>query len=238
MLPILHFSRPASDRQLPATLPFSLRHDPLPAGRQFHLHDLQRGYAVGTARSVTANHRIEAFPWVELSLVEAGTLHVEGDDFALSAGPGEVLIVPRGSNVRWRHDGELRRIFMVFNGQAAERPMPAQPVKIDPAATLEPCNPPAASVLLTDTPTAHSNTQFKSGGCLRIGLWECTPYARKQVEPDYTELMVFYEGAVGFDTPTGGRFDVAAGEAILIPAGATNAWRNDVTVKKLFCILS
>jgi uncharacterized cupin superfamily protein len=57
------------------------------------------------------------------------------------------------------------------------------------------------------------------------------------VQPGYSELMYFYEGGVSFDTPSGERYEVKAGEAILIPAAATNAWRNAVAVKKLFCIL-
>lgn len=237
MPPILHFSNPHDTRRLPLETTFALPGDPLAEGRQFHVHDPQLGYAAGSASALDTDLRIDAYPWVELSLIEVGTLHVQGEGFELSLGPGEALVMPRGARLRWRHEGELRRLFMAFDGRASQGPMPAQPLKIDPDGELAPSSPPAASVLLSDTPSAHSRTLFESGG-LRIGIWRCTPYARRLVEPAYCELMYFYAGAVAFATPAGAHYQVRAGEAILIPAGASNAWRSEVAVKKLFCILS
>lgn len=238
MTSIVHFIQPASARCLPDEPVAALANDPLAVGRHVHLRQQQQGCCSGVASSPQADLAIRDYPWVELSIVEAGTLHIEGDDYRLTVSAGEVLVVPRGANLRWRHEGEVRRIFMVFDGAASQGDMPARALKIEPHAELQACNPPAAEVLLTPAPLAHSHTQFQSGGCLRIGIWSCTPYARRQVEPGYSELMYFYEGRVRFDTPAGERYQVSAGEAILIPAGATNAWSNDVAVKKLFCILS
>jgi uncharacterized cupin superfamily protein len=31
---------------------------------------------------------------------------------------------------------------------------------------------------------------------------------------------------------------VSAGEVVMVPAGATNAWASEQTVRKVFCILS
>ncbi|TBU79717.1 hypothetical protein DNK06_11540 [Pseudomonas daroniae] len=238
MSPIVHFTQPESERRLLTETPVPLHDDPFAAGRRVHFHEPRQGYVAGVASDRDAERRIEDYPWVELCIVEAGTLHIEGDGYALSVSAGEALVIPRGANLGWTHQGELRRIFVVFTGAASSGDMPARAVKIDPHADLQPCNPPSASVLLTPEPVAHSHTQFESGGCLRIGIWRCSPYARQQVEPGYSELMYFYQGRVRFDTPTGERYRVHAGEAILIPAGAANAWRNDVAVKKLFCILS
>lgn len=237
MIPIVHFTQPESTRLLPDEVASTLLDDPLSKGRHVHFQARQQGYVSGVASAVTVDQSIGAFPWVELSIIEAGTLQVEGDGYALTLSAGEILLVPRGAKLRWKHDGELRRIFVAFTAVGSLGEMPARAVKIDPHAALQPCSPPSAEVLLTPEPVAHSHTQFDSGDCLRIGIWSCTPYARRQVEPGYSELMYFYEGGVSFATPSGERYEVKAGEAILIPAGATNAWRNDVAVKKLFCIL-
>lgn len=237
MIPIVHFTQPESTRRLPDEVASTLLDDPLSEGRHVHFQDPQQGYVSGVASTAAIDQHISAFPWVELSIIEAGTLQVEGDGYTLTLSAGEILVVPRGAKLRWKHDGELRRIFVAFTAAGSLGEMPARAVKLDPHAELQSCSPPSAEVLLTPQPVAHSHTQFESDDCLRIGIWSCTPYARRQVKPGYSELMYFYEGSVSFDTPSGECYAVKAGEAILIPAGATNAWRNDVAVKKLFCIL-
>ncbi|SDI01820.1 Predicted enzyme of the cupin superfamily [Pseudomonas flavescens] len=238
MIPIVHFAQPAAARRLPDETASRLIDDPLAEGRHVHFQEPRQGYVTGVARAMDSDRSFSDYPWVELSIIEAGTLHIEGDGYALTVSAGETLVVPRGANLRWWHHGELRRIFVAFNGPASLGDMPARALKIDAHAGLQPCRPPSAEVLLTPEPVARSHTQFASGGCLRIGIWSCTAYARRQVEPGYSELMYFYEGSVAFATPGGKRYEVKAGEAILIPAGASNAWRNDVAVKKLFCILA
>src|SRR5690606_34675619 len=124
--------------------------------------------------------------WVELGIVEAGELTLRGDGFDLALKAGDCFVVPRGVRVRWQHRGLLRRVFMAFPGLAPGNDMPTRPVKIDLLSTLQACSPPAANVLLTPTPQAWSITLFSTSN-LRIGLWQCEPYARKQVEPGYSE---------------------------------------------------
>lgn len=235
MPPILHYSHPHSDRQMPRAA-FALQGDPLAAGRVVHFHDAVNGYAVGSSVSVDANLLIEDFPWVELGVVEAGELTLQGDGFHLELKAGDCFVVPRGVDVRWHHRGPLRRIFMAFPGLAPSNEMPLKPLKIDLSLELPPCNPPPASVLLTDTPKAWSQTLFASAN-LRIGLWACEPYARKQVEPGYSELMFILEGAVTLTSDQGEPYRVRAGEVVMVPSGATNAWVSDETVRKVFCIL-
>lgn len=236
MPPILHYPKPFSDRQL-ARAAYALRNDPLAAGRAVHFHDPGQGYAVGTSQSTGANLLIEDFPWVELGIVEAGELTLEGAGFRLVLKPGDCFVVPKGVAVRWQHRGTLRRLFMAFPGLVASTDMPTKPLKIDFSLALPPCSPPAANVLLTATPQAWSQTLFSSAN-LRIGLWQCAAYARKQVEPGYSELMFILEGAVTLTPEQGNACRVGAGEAVMVPAGATNAWTSEETVRKVFCILS
>lgn len=233
---IVHYSHPHTDRQLPC-VPFALQGDPLVAGRVINLHDPVQGYAAGSSVSTGVNLLIEAFPWVELSVIEAGELHVQGEGFDLHLSAGDCFIVPRGARVRWRHHGQLRRLFMAFPGLSDCADMPARPIGIDLSRPLAPSNPPAASVLLTATPKAWSETLF-SVASLRIGLWQCEAYARKQVEPDYTELMFILEGSVTLQAEQGDSYRVRAGETVIVPRGATNAWTSEETVRKVFCIFS
>lgn len=233
---LLHYSHPHTDRQLPCA-PFALPDDPLAAGRVINLHDPEQGYAAGSSASTGANLLIEAFPWVELGVIEAGELHLQGEGFDLRLRAGDCFVVPRGMRVRWQHHGPLRRLFMAFPGLSGRTGMPASPVRIDLSQPLAPTNPPAASVLLTATPKAWSQTLFSVAN-LRIGLWQCEAYARKQVEPDYSELMFILEGAVTLKTAQGESYHVRAGETVIVPRGNTNAWTSEESVRKVFCIVS
>lgn len=236
MPPILHYSQSLTDRDLPCAA-YALQGDPLAAGRVIHFHEPQQGFVTGSSESVGANLLIEAFPWVELGIVERGELRLQGDGFDLQLSAGDCFVVPRGVSVRWHHRGQLRRLFMAFPGLEACADMPRLPIKLDLTQTLAPCNPPAANVLLTPTPKAWSETLFSAAN-LRIGLWQCEAYARKQVEPSYSELMFILEGAVTLTAENEDRYVVRAKETVVVPKGATNAWSSEETVRKVFCILS
>lgn len=233
--PILHFSNPRECRTLPV-LESSLRDDPLGIGRVINLHDPDGRYAVGSCTSEGVDTQLDGFPWVELSIVEAGEVHLQGDGFDLRLFGGDCVVVPRGANLRWRHAGQLKRVFMAFPALEASTQMPLVPLKLDLAQPLSPCNPPAAGVLLTPAPCAWSQTLF-TAGALRIGLWQCDAYTRRQVEPGYSELMFILQGAVTLTADHGDHYRVEAGEAIMVPQGATNAWTSDDQVRKVFCIL-
>ena len=236
-MPLLHYCQPPGDRQLPRALQ-PLHDDPLAAGRELHLHDGRLGYVMGSAVSHCADCQLDDYPWVEVSLIEAGELQLEWEGNALHLKAGDAFILPRGLNCRWRHSGELRRLFMAFPGRASEGPMPQAPVLLDPSAPREPSPPPAASVLLSPEPTATGCDLFESGdGALRIGMWECTAYTRKAVSNPHCELMLLYAGAVTLAAGGEAPCTINAGEAVLVPAETPMAWDSRERVRKLYCIL-
>ncbi|MDR6236883.1 cupin domain-containing protein [Pseudomonas oryzihabitans] len=236
-MPLLHYCQPSSDRQLPRAL-YALHDDPLAAGRELHLHDARLGYVMGSAVSHSADCQLDDYPWVEVSVIEAGELQLEWTGGALQLKAGDAFVLPRGLQCRWRHQGELRRLFMAFPGRASEGPMPSMPVLLDPDAPREPSPPPAASVLLSPEPTATGCDLFESGGgALRVGMWECTGYARKAVSNPHCELMLLYAGAVTLAVAGEVPCHVRAGEAVLVPAEIPMAWDSRETVRKLYCIL-
>ncbi|KTT40146.1 hypothetical protein SB5_08235 [Pseudomonas oryzihabitans] len=236
-MPLLHYCQPSSDRQLPRAL-YALHDDPLAAGRELHLHDARLGYVMGSAVSHSADCQLEDYPWVEVSVIEAGALQLEWTGGALQLKAGDAFVLPRGLQCRWRHQGELRRLFMAFPGRASEGPMPSAPLLLDPEAPREPSPPPAASVLLSPEPSATGCDLFESGGgALRVGMWECTGYARKAVSNPHCELMLLYAGAVTLAVAGEVPCHVRAGEAVLVPAETLMAWDSRETVRKLYCIL-
>lgn len=236
MPPILHYCMPPEARQLPLAT-FVLSDDPLAAGRTIHFHDAAQGYAVGVSASHGADLSIKNYPWVELRIVEVGELTLEGEGFSLRLTAGDCFVIPRGIGLRWRQKGELRCLFMAFPGLPDDAEMPAWPMQIDLDLPLQPCTPPAAEVLLTATPNAWSQTLFTAAN-LRIGLWECEAYGRKTVEPGYCELMHIIRGVVTLTPQQGLPCAVHAGETVVVPAGASNAWISLEKVRKVFCILS
>lgn len=236
MPPIVHYRLPPTARQL-CEVAHPLAADPLAAGRRIHLRDPADGYLVGSSESSARVLSIEAFPWVELSVIEAGELQVQGEGFNLLLRAGDCLVVPRGAALRWQENGAVRRLFMAFPGFDLDATTPRQPLKLDLAAALPVGNPPAASVLLTEAPKAWSETLFTAGK-LRIGVWECEAYARRQVEPAYSELMFILQGVVTLSAQTGEQYQVRKGETVVVPRGATNAWSSTETVRKVFCIVS
>lgn len=236
-MPLLHYCQPPNDRQLPRALQ-PLHSDPLAAGRELHLHDDRLGYVMGSATSHFADCQLDDFPWVEVSILEAGELQLEWAGGALQLKAGDAFVLPRGLSCRWRHSGELRRLFMAFPGRASEGAMPQAPVLLDPSAPREPSPPPAASVLLSPEPTATGCDLFESGcGALRVGMWECTGYVRKAVTNPHCELMLLYAGAVTLTVEGEAPCSVRAGEAVLVPAATPMAWDSRETVRKLYCIL-
>lgn len=235
---MLHYLHPYSDRQLPV-VELSLAGDPLAAGREFNFSEGQQRYVVGTATSAATDVLITEFPWVELTLIEAGEVCVEGAGFNLRASAGDVLLIPRGLALRWHHSDGLRRMFMAFPGAASDGDMPGAPIKFDLNKVLQPDEPPSASVLLSKAPTTAGLTLFSSGdGALRIGIWESTPYARSTIDPGYCELMHVLSGTIVLQPPEGGACVIVPGETVVVPAGVRNAWTNDIPVRKLWAKLT
>lgn len=233
---MLHYSHPASARRLPSDN-LTWVDDPLANGRALNGHDAAQGYAVGMYQSPGTQRVIDNFPWVELGIVESGTLILQGEGFRIGLHPGDCFVIPRGITLDWHQPGELRYLCMVFPGLSRTAPMPRLPLKIDPCLVLQPCDPPAVEVLLSPTPQAWSQTLFSVAN-LRIGLWECEAYERKTVEPGYCELMHVLKGAITLSPEGAAPCTVKAGETVVVPVGASNAWTSTETVRKIFCILS
>lgn len=209
--------------------------DPFAAGRSYYLCDLALRYGLGMAVSKACDLVIHGLAHSEFTTIWEGEVLLQGVDGALLAlRAGESAVVPAGARLRWRQNGTVRRSFTVFPDHADDGGTAV--VKVDPAMTLALGGTPAASVLLTEPPTAWTRRIFEArNGHVRIGVWQCTPYARREVEPNFCEFMHLLEGSVAITEAEGHAWTVRAGEAIAVPPGASNAWSSDETVRKIFC---
>lgn len=97
---MLHYCHPASARRLPSDN-LTWVDDPLAHGRSLHWYDAEQGYGVGVLQSSGTRRVIEDFPWVELGIVESGTLVLQGQGFNISLHPGDCFVIPRGITLDW-----------------------------------------------------------------------------------------------------------------------------------------
>lgn len=226
---------PADTATSPLRIP-ALDGDPLADERSYYLSDETLGYRAGVSRSglrdadVTLGH-------TEFTVVTDGEVSLlQSDGTSVTLKAGDCAVLPAGLSARWTQAGPVSRTFMVFPGLRSG-PAP-KIVKIDPQADLQPSKGPARDLLLTSPPpVAQSRVWYEdSSGDLQIGVWECTPYSRRAMKPTYCELMHILSGAVTLTQSAGRSCTVSAGETVIVPAGATNEWSSDVTIRKVFCI--
>ncbi|MBL0406174.1 DUF861 domain-containing protein [Microvirga aerilata] len=212
--------------------------DPFSDGRRYHVSDERLRFSAGLSESSACDLRIDTMPHTEFLIVWRGEVTIQAaDNTVLKLLPGDCAIIPAGSRLRWVQADIVIRSFVIFPDAAdgAEREV----IKINPVMELERCAAPVAEVLLTAPPVAHNRREFVArSGQIRIGVWECTPYARRDVTPTFCELMYLTSGEVTLAELNGVEWKVGPGEAILVPAGATNRWISEQSVRKVFCIVS
>ncbi len=210
--------------------------DPLADGRTYYLFDETLGYGAGISLSGPRDGDV-TLAHTEFTVISEGELTlVQGDGTSVTLKAGDCAVLPAGISMGWKQAKPVSRTFMVFPGI---RGGSSAIVKIDPQSDLVASDGPARALLLTSPPpVAQSRICFEDpSGEVQAGVWECTPYSRKSLRPAHSELMHILSGAVTFTQPSGRSWTVRAGETIIVPAGAENAWSSDVTVRKVFCII-
>jgi uncharacterized cupin superfamily protein len=212
--------------------------DPLAEGRRYHVSDAGLRYGAGLAESGACDTSIARMPHSEFLVVWSGEIALHGEDGrVIRLVRGDCAVVPAGARLRWVQAGKVVRSFVVFPDAADNGATDI--VKIDPDAPLSPMSGPASSALLTPQPVSANRRDFAArSGKVRVGIWQATAYARRQVTPPHCELMHLLAGTVEIREAGGADWTIRAGEAILVPHGAANAWTSAETVRKVFCIVS
>ncbi len=178
-------------------------------------------------------------PVDEFMVVVEGEIIIDTAEGETRIKAGESFVLPKGLVCRWRHDKPVRKVFMIVDRAVPGDGKPGDRViKIDPATELSPSSPPAPALLLSAAPTQATKDLYEAvDGRLTVGVWETTPYHRRQIPFPRDELMYFLEGAVTLTDGNGRAETFKAGECVFVPFGAPCDWRNEARLRKVFSIL-
>jgi uncharacterized cupin superfamily protein len=165
-------------------------------------------------------------------LVTDGSLRLTGAEGAIDLATGESAVIARGTPFTWEAQSPVSIIGMAYPLGEGGTP---QIVKIDNNASLNPSNPPADNVLLSEKPACRSNNHFLSGdGQFSCGVWDSTPYTRKPIFFRHTELMHLLAGEITFVDASGKTATFAKGDTLIIEQGAEVSWDSRVDVAKIY----
>jgi uncharacterized cupin superfamily protein len=174
---------------------------------------------------------LDADTWV---LAERGTVSISGPAGDVELQPGQAAVITRKTAFSWRSAADATLIGMTYpEGPAGEPGI----TPIDNNAALKSSNPPAAHLLLGETPSCRSNNQFSSAdGLYSSGIWDSTPYQRKPIFFHHTELMHLLAGSVTFTDAEGRTKTFAKGDTYIIEQGAECSWDSQEHVAKIYSL--
>lgn len=204
--------------------------DPLAARRELVFDD-GKGHRAGYLRPV-GSQAIKGLGHAEVIAVAAGEIRIDGRPF----GPGRAFVLPRGFT------GEIEAspaTLAVFVSQESPELAPAETglITLDPALPRNPSPGPAASVLIGPVPKTHSLNQFTDGSGFRAGIWDVSSPCERSVVPHRIhELMMLLEGEVTLTHQSEGPATFRAGDILFVPQGAPYAWKNTITVVKVYTV--
>ena len=127
-----------------------------------------------------------------------GEIIVIGEARETRVGPGESLVIPKGTRCRYKQETHVRKFFM-YRGDLADQVPPSgkSAIRIDAKVKLAPSTPPAPEMLLSPVPSQHAHEYFADAtGQFTVGVWQTTGYTRKLIDFPRHELMHLLEGSV------------------------------------------
>jgi len=177
---------------------------------------------------------VAALPADDFVLVLAGGLSISSGGRCISLGADEAAILPAGVALEWEAERGTKALVMTCHQGA---PGADRPLRIDWTPELQPSSPPAAAVLIGETPTCRNHTEYASEKrVFTCGVWDSTPYSRRAITFAHAELMHLKKGSVTFTDEDGRNGTFHAGDIVLIRQGTQCAWHSETDVAKTFCI--
>ncbi len=146
--------------------------------------------------------------------------------------PGEAVLLPRGTEVTWEQDERMREYYVIFDVEESDEESSAdgEPptfIRLDPSGGADG---------LTGEGSTKSHTYFSGPNRSSVGVWETAPLTDTEFyTPEFSEVMVFLSGNVTLTQPDGSEHTFGAGDAVLIPKGATHKWSSG-TLRKFWII--
>lgn len=165
-------------------------------------------------------------------------VHKSGKELTVKA--GECFFIPKGTMCQWKQPTFVKKFFVIHedaSGMQPKDPAKLQAIKIDTQAPLSPAGGPDPKLVVSGSPQwAERLVHEDPTGQYTVGVWSTTPYERKVISFPRHELMHILEGAVTITDGKGGSETFRAGDTLFVPKGAEMGWKNDVPVKKVYCI--
>ncbi len=88
-----------------------------------------------------------------------------------------------------------------------------------------------------ETSKTHLYYESKDHGGSSAGIWEARPFTKEYENYEYAQLIYLLEGSLTLIDKNDGREDTfSAGDAVLIPRGATFTWKQTEKVRKYFVV--
>jgi uncharacterized cupin superfamily protein len=175
--------------------------------------------------------RVEALVADESIFVLTGALTVDGALVSVD----KSVVIPAGLSFDWSATPGTTAIVVRCDSGA---PGASAVVPIDYDATLAPSNPPSAALLIGDTPSCRSHSDYVSAsGEFMAGVWDSTPYHRSAMDYPHYELMYLLAGSVTFEDAVDGRVATfRKGDVFMVIQGARLSWLSEEHCAKLFVI--
>lgn len=185
-----------------------------------------------SAFALRGQGRVESLATDEFVLVLAGRLDIESGAHSLTVLPDNGAVLPVESDFRWRASDDL--LAIVYSAPTQGQGSATAPVAIDLDAAMTPSSPPATENLLGPVPSCRNHSDYLSAnGEFVCGIWDSTPYHRRQIPYRQVELMLLLEGEVSF-SDRAGSVTFGKGDVCMFVRGEGCAWLSETYVKKIY----
>ncbi|KTT58772.1 cupin [Pseudomonas oryzihabitans] len=178
---------------------------------------------------------VEHYPHIEMLVVHAGQISVQDEGQTLVLGVGASVVIGRGTALRLQAEAGSLWAFCASSQADAEAKVGLTPLV--PYVALKPSQAPDAEILLSEPPQCRSHNAFAdSSSNLLIGVWDSTPYRRRERPHKVHELMHLLEGRVTLRLGDATELQVNTGDTVFVTQGAPCAWESSVYVRKLYVV--
>lgn len=168
----------------------------------------------------------------EFVLVLKGSLAIDSDAGTLTVLPDNGVVLPAGSDFHWRASDDM--LAIIYSAPTQGPGSATAPTPIDLDAELTPSGTPAPENLIGPVPSCRNHSDYLSANAEFVcGIWDSTPYHRRQIAYRQVELMLLLEGEVRF-SDAGGSVAFQAGDVCMFVRGDGCAWLSETYVKKIY----
>lgn len=191
------------------------------------------GLSVGFVRW-SGQTKFSKFPSTETLVVVNGDLHLASPGAEFRLGPGDSVVISRGTEVTITAGENTRWIFCATEAVTSHS---AGVVAIDRNAALSPSAPPPVQYVKGEMPQCRNAEMFEDVEArFRTGVWGTTPHVRLSRPHPVHELMFIIDGHAEVTDADGTKHHIGAGDAIFVARGVVNELALRTPLKKIFVI--